>query len=170
MWFEHLWVSVPSTKRLPSCEPVGEPAICRAQLVKYIPFTSLPAQHCHYWGKWGKRKISTKNSWVEHKQPACFLLIKRKCLQKRGPKASCSQWTLRLPAAPPLGHSLPGPYRDTQGPKECMNVWILLDYAAFSLVFTQESNQKQIWSWIYTRHKGVNLSPTINTYSWDFYL
>lgn len=41
-------LSVPSAKRLPRREPVGEPAICREQLVKYIPFTSLPAQHSHY--------------------------------------------------------------------------------------------------------------------------
>lgn len=28
-------------------------------------------------GKRHEREISTKNSWVEHKQPSCFLLIKK---------------------------------------------------------------------------------------------
>lgn len=56
---------------------------------KCVPFTSLPTQQKER----GKSKISTKNSWVEHKQPACFLLIKRKRRQRGAPPASCSQWT-----------------------------------------------------------------------------
>lgn len=85
-----------------------------------------------------ERKISRKNSWVEHKQPSCFLLIKK--------EARPLSFLLFVNSGCLGPSQLPDPNGDTQRIKSCTEVWIMFNVKQ-SLLNRSPAEDKQRENW-----------------------